>query len=203
VKDQQRGEMCAACGTVYAAGGLCPTCNTRGVDPVAPRTVNEPPAWLPPADLLLGEGSECEAVARPTVLTMTAPKMLAVGAVLGAGVRGLCVAGGLDEVAAGELETAVVEACAFAVANGTNGDVRLEVEIWAEGCGVCVSDEGPAWPWPRPSARTPDLESFTGEVVSPEARAFLIRSSVDEASFERNGNANRLSASGQARARRC
>ncbi len=189
VKDTQRGEACAACGATRAADSPCEAC---GVEVTAPRAsggaVVDIPARESPAEELFSS----EAVARPTILTMSAPKALAVVSVIGAGVRGACLAGGLGEVAAAELEVAVIEACVFAAANGTNGDLRLEVEIWAEGCGVCVSDEGPAWPWPRPSARSPSVDSFAGTTVSPEARAFLIRSSVDEASFERIGQTNRL-----------
>jgi hypothetical protein len=69
---------------------------------------------------------------------------------------------------------------------------RIEVAIRSEACAACVVDQGPAWRWPRPSARTPDIERFAGESVSPEARAFLIRSAVDEASFKRRDDCNLL-----------
>ncbi|MBX3023348.1 Flp pilus assembly complex ATPase component TadA [bacterium] len=189
VKDAQQVEVCPACGALRAAGDAgCGGCGsgtdtaTRAWRPTAPPSTEPAVTALPDA----------EAMAKPTILTMLAPKVLAVGSVLGGGVRGLCIAGGLGDTAAAELEMAVVEACGIATANGTQGDLRIEVEIWAEGCGVCVADEGPAWPWPRPSARAPDLDSFAGEVVSPEARAYLIRSSVDETSYERTGSTNRL-----------
>ena len=122
---------------------------------------------------------------------LVASKSLAVGSVLGAGVRGLCAASGLDEVAAAELELAVVEACGLAHAASLDGELRIAVELSPEGHRVCLSDEGPPWPWPRPNARPPNLEDFAEE-SAPEVRAFLIRSSVDEASYERVERSNRL-----------
>jgi anti-sigma regulatory factor (Ser/Thr protein kinase) len=127
----------------------------------------------------------------PTSVELVAAKSLAVGSVLGAGVRGLCSAAGLDDVATAELELAVVEACGLARAAGEDGTLRIVVELTAEGHTVCLTDEGLAWPWPRPNARPPALEAFA-EASAPEVRAFLIRASVDEASYERIDRTNRL-----------
>ena len=127
----------------------------------------------------------------PTSIELVAPKSMAVGSVLGAGVRGLCAAGGLDEVAAAELELAVVEACGLACAASVDNELRITVELSPDGYSVCLSDDGPAWSWPRPNARPPDLEAIAA-MGGPEVRAFLIRSSVDEASYERSERTNRL-----------
>jgi type IV pilus assembly protein PilB len=162
---------CAGCGAALQDGWeRCPSCATviAGVTPATP-----------------------EARAKPTLVTLVAPKALAVGSVLGAGVRGLGAAGGLDAVAAAELELAVVEACGLSCATKTDGELRIEMEISREGCSVCLSDEGPPWAWPRPNAKVPDFEAFSGD-TAPEVRAFLIRSSVDEASYERAERTNRL-----------
>ena len=182
VKAEQRVERCATCGTALATDGSgCPACSAR-----AAASVGTPPAATAPVPAVEPIAS------RPTILTMAAPKPLAVGSVLGAGVRGLCAAGGLNEIAAAELELAVVEACGLATDLGTDGDLRIEIEIWAEGCAVCVADDGPAWPWPRMRTLAPDINALSSTEVSPEVRAFVIRSSVDEASFERNDGTNRL-----------
>jgi type IV pilus assembly protein PilB len=127
----------------------------------------------------------------PTCIELVAPKSMAVGSVLGAGVRGLCAAGGLDEGAAAELELAVVEACGLACAASVDNELRVTVELSPDGYSVCLSDDGPAWSWPRPNARPPDLETIAA-MGGPEVRAFLIRSSVDEASYERSERTNRL-----------
>ena len=187
IKAEQRHETCPLCDEpLDPDGSACAQCAA------AARVADDPVADALDVAAPLPVPGSVSTAARPTVLTITAPKPLAVGSVLGAGIRAMCTAGGLDAVAASELELAVVEACGLAADAGSTGDLRIEVEIWAEGCGVCLSDEGPAWPWPRLSARPPDVEALAREVISPEVRAFMIRSSVDEASFERTGQTNRL-----------
>jgi anti-sigma regulatory factor (Ser/Thr protein kinase) len=162
---------CPGCGAPLQDGWeRCPSCGT----------------------LIAGHSAPVEAQHKPTLVTLVAPMALAVGSVLGAGVRGLCAAGGLNEVAAAELELAVVEACGLAVGSTDSGELRIEVEVSIDGCSVCLSAEGPPWAWPRPSARPPDLEAFSEDHASPEVRAFLIPSSVDEASYERADRTNRL-----------
>jgi len=161
---------CSGCGAPLQDGWeRCPGCGT----------------------LIAGTALAAEPQPKPTLVTLVAPKVLAVGSVLGAGVRGLGAAAGLDDTAAEELELAVVEACGLACAASHAGELRIELEMSREGCSVCLSDEGPPWAWPRPNARVPDLEAFSGD-TAPEMRAFLIRSSVDEASYERSERTNRL-----------
>ncbi|MDX2167439.1 MAG: ATPase, T2SS/T4P/T4SS family [Deltaproteobacteria bacterium] len=162
---------CAGCGAPLQDGWeRCPSCGT----------------------LIAGHvEAAAEPEQKPTVVTMVAPKALAVGSVLGAGTRGLIAAGGLDESGAAEVELAVVEACGLACAASDGGELRIEIEVSRDGCNVCLSDEGPPWAWPRPNAKIPGLEAFTGD-TAPEVRAFLIRSSVDEASYERVDRTNRL-----------
>ncbi|MEO8605100.1 MAG: ATPase, T2SS/T4P/T4SS family [bacterium] len=162
---------CAGCGAALQDGWeRCPSCGTLIAGLAVPGTDSRP---------------------KPILVTLLAPKALAVGSVLGAGVRGLGAAGGLDEAAAGELELAVVEACGMSCCASASGELRIEMEVSLEGCSVCLSDEGPPWAWPRPNAKVPDLEAFSGD-TTPEVRAFLIRSSVDEASYERTERTNRL-----------
>jgi hypothetical protein len=164
-------QTCPGCQALLQPGWeRCPTCGT----------------------LIAGHATAAaEPEQKPTVVTLLAPKALAVGSVLGAGVRGLCAAGGLDDNSAAELELAVVEACGLACAASDSGELRIELEVSHEGCSVSLSDEGPPWAWPRPNAKVPGLEAFAGD-TAPEVRAFLIRSSVDEASYERADRTNRL-----------
>jgi type IV pilus assembly protein PilB len=162
---------CAGCGAPLQDGWeRCPSCGT----------------------LIAGQAeANAEPEQKPVVVTLVAPKALAVGSVLGAGVRGLVAAGGLDDASAAELELAAVEACGLACAASDGGELRIEIEVSRDGCNVCLSDEGPPWAWPRPNAKIPGLDSFSGD-SGPEVRAFLIRSSVDEASYERVDRTNRL-----------
>ncbi|MGH7786287.1 MAG: ATPase, T2SS/T4P/T4SS family [Candidatus Binatia bacterium] len=186
----------------------CPGCNAE-VDerfhtcPYCGRTLHQQcpgcqallqPGWerCPNCGTLIAGHAAAPVEHRPTtIVVLSAPKALASGSVLGAGVRGLCTASGLDEVAATELELAIVEACGLACTASDSGDLRIEVEMSADGHSVCLSDEGAPWAWPRPNAKPPDLEAFA-EATAPEVRAFLIRSSVDEASYERVERTNRL-----------
>jgi type II secretory ATPase GspE/PulE/Tfp pilus assembly ATPase PilB-like protein/anti-sigma regulatory factor (Ser/Thr protein kinase) len=179
----QHFHACPECGT--ALRRTCTSCHApllEGQDAcaacgAAPGPVHAKPAAAPEPTT--------------TAVELVASKALAVGSLLGAGVRGLCTAGGLDDVAAAELELAVVETCGLACTAGIDGTVRIAIELSPDGCSVCVSDDGAPWPWPRPNARPPDLEAFAEE-SQPEVRAFLIRSSVDEASYERGEHGNRL-----------
>ena len=177
---EERDNACPSCGMALHA--MCAACN-------APLQ----PGWECCA--ACGASVAGESLPRPeqptTTVELVAPKSLAAGSILGAGVRGLCAASGLDDVAAAELELAVVEACGLACAAGDDGMLRIAVEMSGDGHSVCLSDEGAAWTWPHPNARPPDLEAF-GEESAPEVRAFLIRSSVDEASYERVERTNRL-----------
>ncbi len=162
--------ICAACQTPFSgAAEQCPTC---GAVPAG----EQPASAAPPS---------C------TVIQLVVAKGAVSGSIVGAGVRSLCAASGLDEVAAGELELAVVEACGLACMASADGDLRISLELSPDGHSVCLSDEGPPWAWPRPSARPPDLAAFSDE-STPEVRAFLVRSSVDEASYEREQRTNRL-----------
>lgn len=174
---QLRSE-CAVCHAPLQAGWeRCPDCGTSVVH----------------------EGEREEARALPELqgtltVTLIAPIDLSSPSLLGAGVRGLCLTGSLDEAAAAQLETAVVEACGLAVSSTPESaatELKLDVELSADGCRVCVSGQGPAWAWPRPSAGLPDLEAFaTGN--SSDVRAFLIRGCTDEASYERADQTNRI-----------
>jgi type IV pilus assembly protein PilB len=176
-----RAVACAACGTVLRrVCGACQTplpvdaeqCHACGAAPGS----EPPPAVTPPSR---------------TVIELIVAKGAVSGSIVGAGVRSLCAASGLDDLAAGELELAVVEACGLACMASTDGELRISLELSPDGHSVCLSDEGPAWSWPRPSARPPGLEAFSAE-STPEVRAFLVRSSVDEASYEREQRVNRL-----------
>lgn len=126
--------------------------------------------------------------ATATVCTLSGPKIRAVGSLLGAGVRSLCIAHGLDAAAAGDLELAVVEACGLATGDGEGSELRLVVEIRPEVCRVCLSDEGPAWAWPRRS----ELGHCGDDAVVTGARLSVIRTRVDDARYERSGRTNRL-----------
>lgn len=169
---------CAACHAPLKAGwDRCPDCGTSVVHELAGEEATEP----------------AESQATRTV-TLVAPSDRSSSSLLGAAVRAICVAGGLDESAAVQLETGVVEACSLAVSStpeGSTAELKLEVEISADGCRVCVSGQGPAWPWQRPSAGLPDLEAFAAG-NSPAVRAFLIRGCTDEASYERTDQTNRI-----------
>ncbi len=173
---------CAGCGA--AVERICGACH-RSV----PDGVEACPACAMAVAAPVIAATTAERAA--TCVELVAAKSMAVGSVLGAGVRGLCSAAGLDEIAAAELELAVVEACGLARAVGDDGELRITLELTADGHSVCLIDEGPAWPWPRPNARPPGLEAFAEE-SAPEVRAFLIRASVDEASYERIERTNRL-----------
>jgi type IV pilus assembly protein PilB len=155
----------------------CPDCGTTCVHEIA----HEPKAAA------RGSG-------KTHSLTLTAPADLSSPSLLAAGLRGVCVAGGLDDAAAAQIESAVIEACNLAASSTPEGiqcEIKLEVEISPDGCRVCVSGQGPPWPWPRPSANLPDLDAFASG-SSPEVRAFLIRSSADEAIYERADQTNRI-----------
>jgi len=166
---------CAACHAMIQEGWeRCPQCGTL--------VTTDEPGCAPREQL--GTHS----------ITLSAARDLAAPSLLGAGLRAMCVAGGLDDAAAGELETAVVETCNLAIngsADGAGAEIKVEIELSAEGCSVCVSGDGPPWPWPRPSARLPDLDAFAAG-DSPEVRAFLIRGSADEVTYERIDQTNRL-----------
>ena len=179
---EERFQACPSCGA--ALRRVCSACEA----PLQTGWERCASCGVPVTD----EAAPARRAAQPAALVeLSAAKRLAAGSILGAGVRGLCAASGLDDVAAGELELAVVEACGLACAASGDGELHIAVELSPDGHSVCLSDEGPAWAWPRPNARPPDLEAFAEE-SAPEVRAFLIRSSVDEASYERFERTNRL-----------
>lgn len=185
IANDERATVCSGCGADMRA--QCPSCHAT-----LPEGADSCPACSAgPASPSAGAAAAAQAARPATCVELLVPKALAVGSVLGAGVRGLCAAGGLDDVAAAELELAVVEACGLACAAEDTGELRITVELSPDGPTVCLSDEGTAWPWPRPNTRPPGLESFAEE-SAPEVRAFLIRASVDEASYERVDRSNRL-----------
>ncbi|MFN8641962.1 MAG: ATPase, T2SS/T4P/T4SS family [Candidatus Binatia bacterium] len=121
VKAEQRQAQCPQCGEPLPGDGRdCPACAAAG------RGAGSPLAEIVDVAAPLPTPSAPTTAARPTVLTITAPKILAVGSVLGAGIRAMCAAGGLDAVAASELELAVVEGCGLAADVDTSGDLRIE-----------------------------------------------------------------------------
>jgi len=197
IKHDEGAKACDGCGAdVDERFRTCPHCGSalRRECPTCGSTLQEGWERCPAC----GTAIAVEVAAPPAPerqmasMKVIAPKNLAAGPLIGAGVRGLCAAAGLDEVAAAELELAVVEACSLACSSGgEGGELLVDLELSVDGHSICISDEGPPWTWPRPQAKPPDMEQFS-EAASPDVRAFLIRSSVDEASYERTERRNRL-----------
>lgn len=173
-KADERYLLCPECGAALdKALDDCTRCG-RSLRPTAPQPPPAPASHLP-----------------TTAVELSSVKDVASSVVLGAGVRGLCAAGGLDDLAAAELELAVCEACGLARGACPEGLLHIAVECSTDRYRVCVSDVGPAWFWPEPDAEPPGIEKLA-EANAPEVQAFLIRSSVDEACYEREGQSNRL-----------
>ncbi|MBX3026979.1 Flp pilus assembly complex ATPase component TadA [bacterium] len=161
----ERSGACAACDTTPAAAAAA------AVTVAAPA-----PAAAPPDD---------------RVISIQAGKAIGGGALLATAVRALSSAGGLDDLAAQDLELAIAESCALAADSDASGEVHLEVEVSRQHCRVCVWDRGAPWAWPGPGARMPDVDLLSSD-IGPEVRAFVIRSAVDAVSYERAGDTNRL-----------